>query len=81
MNKNKDIYYRWREPYGVNWYKTRCKVLEHNNKTAKIELLEFGKNQARPGTTMQVHLKSLIGFTLSDNKNADLGWHDYTYFD
>lgn len=61
--------YRWREPYANIFHTSRCEVLSYNDKTAKIKLIEYGKNGARPGTEMQVHLKSLIGFNMNNIKN------------
>ena len=74
------VYYRWRESFSNIWHKTKCEVLEHNNKTAKIKLLEFGKNQRPAGSVMRVHLKSLVGFP-SVEPSPDLGWQKYTYFE
>ena len=80
FNENKIVKYRWREPYANVWHTTKCEVLSHNDKTAVIKLLEFGKCGARPGTQLRVHLKSLIGF--SKNKpELDDSWKNYTYFD
>lgn len=79
--KNDIVKYRWREPYANVWHETRCEVLEYNDKTAKIKLLEFGKNQRRPGSIMRVHLSSLVGFKLPNQNTEEPDWHKYTYFD
>jgi hypothetical protein len=76
------VKYRWRESFADIWHETKCEVLSHNDKTAVIKLLEFGKNGRRPGSQMRVHLKSLVGFDDGKPKqepNDD--WKKYTYFD
>ena len=79
QNRNRMVArYRWREAFAPIWHTTRCEVLEYNNKTAKIKLLEFGKNGARPGTEMRVHLKSLVGFKPIVDEPE---WHKYAYFE
>ncbi len=80
LKKKIMIYYRWRESFSNIWHKTKCEVLEHNDKTAKIKLLEFGKNQRPAGSVMRVHLKSLVGFS-SVEPSPDLEWQKYTYFE
>lgn len=75
-----NVYYRWREAYAPVWHKTRCEVLSDNGKTAQIKLLEFGKNGARPGTVMRVHLKSLVGYR-KEVPYVEPKWHEYSYFD
>lgn len=80
MENEKTIFYRWREAFADVWHKTRCEVLSKTNKTAKIRLLEYGKNGARPNTVMRVHLKSLIGLE-PEPKAVDTSWKGYTYFD
>ena len=81
-NNKTAVKYRWREPYNNIWHESRCEVLSHNDKTAKIRLLEFGKNNARPGTVMTVHLKSLVGFTVEKpGQPPDDSWKRYSYFD
>ena len=72
--------YRWRESFSDIYHRTECEVLDHNAKTAKIKLLGFGKNGARPGTVLRVHLKSLVGFRPYGNAVND-SWKGYTYFD
>lgn len=80
--QKKQVKYRWREPYANVWHETRCEVLSFTDKTAKIKLLEFGKNGAPPGTILpKVHLDSLIGFENPNKPGPDLSWHKYTYFD
>ena len=78
--EGKVVKYRWRESYANIWHETRCEVLEYNDKTAKIKLLEFGKNQRRPGSIMRVHLGSLVGFELPKPVDEEPEWHKYTYF-
>lgn len=80
MESKKEIKYRWREAFNNVWHETRCEVLSKTDKTAKIKLLEFGKNGARPNTVMRVHLKSLIGLE-QPKVEADTSWQRYTYFD
>lgn len=70
--------YRWRESYAPIWHTTRCEVLEHNGRTAKIRLMGFGKDGRRPGTEMRVQLKSLVGFR---TEQPTPEWHIYSYFD
>ena len=79
---NKEIKYRWREPFNNKWHETSCEVISHNDKTALIKLLGFGKNGKLPGTKMRVRLKSLIGLNIKTQQSEpDLSWHSYTYFD
>ena len=78
--QGKAVRYRWRESFANIWHETRCEVLSHNDKTAVIKLLEFGKNGARPGTQMRVHLKSLIGLDIPEQE-PDMDWKKYTYFE
>ena len=79
-NNNDDVViYRWRESFENRWHTTKCIVLSYGNKTAKIKLLEFGKNNTPPGTQMTVHRKSLIGFE-HEKRNIDDSWKKYTYF-
>lgn len=80
--QKKTVKYRWREPYNNIWHETRCEVLSYTDKTAKIKLLEFGKNGAPPGTILtKVQFKSLIGFENPNKPEPDLSWHKHTYFE
>lgn len=78
QNETKTVTYRWREPYENVWHETRCEVLSIGKKTANIRLLGFGKNGTKPNTVMRVHLKSLVGLK---DRQPDLSWQKYSYFD
>lgn len=76
------VYYKWLNPFNGVWSKTRCRVVSHTDKTAKIELLEFGKNGTPPGTILKrVHLSSLVGFEVPKPDGDEPEWHKYAYFD
>lgn len=80
--ENKDVFYKWREPFRDVYHQTRCEVLDYTDKTARIRLLGFGKNQTKPYTIIRVHLKSLVGFELpKPEPEEEPEWHRYSYFD
>lgn len=76
-----NVVYRWRESFNNVWHETRCEVISHNDKTAVIKLLGFGKDGRRPGSQMRVKLTSLVGFKQETPKEVDDKWKGYTYFD
>ena len=79
-NGNKQVvYYHWLDYFKNTWYDTKCEVISHTDKTAVIKLLEPGKNGARPGTQIRVHLNSLKGFNNNKPKREpDTSWRKYT---
>lgn len=80
-SENKQVVkYRWLDYFNKRWYETRCEVISHTDKTAKIKLLEFGPNGSRPGTIKtRVHLDSLVGFDDGKPKSEpDTSWRRYT---
>lgn len=62
--------------YSGIWRKSRVEVLEQNDRTAKIRLLEFGPRGKEPGAVMRVQLKSLESF--QQVRLTDTSWHRYT---
>jgi hypothetical protein len=83
MEGRKIYDYRWREPFGTNWYTTRCEVIGEYPKSLKIKLLGCGKNGMRPGTELTVRKASVIGWQAEQKKataTVDDGWKEYTYF-
>jgi len=79
--ENKQIVqYHWLDYFNDRWYDTKCEIISHTDKTAKVKLLSFGPRGSRPGTILtRVHLDSLIGFDDGKPKREpDLSWRDYT---
>ena len=75
-----DCYYRWYNPFNNTWYETKCEVLEMGEKTAKIKLKGWVRNDKRPDTIMRVHIKSLTRLP-KETEQPDLSWQKWSYFD
>jgi hypothetical protein len=62
------------------WKSCKVEILSETEKTAEVKLLEFGPNNAAPGTVLKkVHKKSLDAFKEIFVAAPQRGWGAYNY--